>query len=113
MSPEFTTTNPLRQLEAKVLKRLSEQTLTRLRQERSAGKIMMIIFWDKDGILFTKYLPCGTTINRPCYASIIERLRSLIVEKGRGKVNHGVLLLYDNVPIHMLRLLFDRLASSN
>ena len=73
---------------------------TRLRQERSAGKIMMIIFWDKNGILLTEYLPRGTTINGPCYASIIERLRSVIVEKRRSKVSPGVLLLHDNAPIH-------------
>ena len=36
--------DPLRQLEAKVWKRLGEQTPTRPRQGRSAGKIMMIIF---------------------------------------------------------------------
>ena len=34
-----------------------------------------------------------------CYASIIERLHSVIVEKERGKVSHGVLLLHDNTPI--------------
>ena len=39
--------DPLSHLEAKVWKRLGEQTPTRLRQERSAGKIMMMIFWDK------------------------------------------------------------------
>ena len=39
--------NPPSQLEAKVWKRLGEQTPTRLRQERSAGNKMMIIFWDK------------------------------------------------------------------
>ena len=61
---------------------------------------MMMIFWDKDGVLLTEYLPRGTTINGPCYASIIERLRSVIVEKGRGKVSHGVLLLHDSAPIH-------------
>ena len=38
-------------------------------------------------------------INDAYYASIIERLRSAIVEKGRGKVSHEVLLLHDNVPI--------------
>ena len=91
--------DPLNQFEAKVWKRLDEQTSTRLRQERSAGKIMMIIFWDKDGVLFTEYLPHEITINGPCYASIIERLRSVIVEKRRGKVSHGVLLLHDNAPI--------------
>ena len=39
--------DPLSQLEAKVWKRLGEQTPTRLHQARSVGKIMMIIFWDK------------------------------------------------------------------
>ena len=35
------------------------------------------------------------------------------MEKRRGKVSHGVLLLHDNAPIHMFRLLFARLASLN
>ena len=96
--------DPLSQLEAKVWKRLGEQTPTRLRQEKSAGKIMMIIFWDKDGVLLSEYLPRRTTINGPYYASIIERLRSVIVERGRGKVSHGVLLLDDNVPIHKCKI---------
>ena len=74
---------------------------------------MMIIFWDKDGVLLTDYVPRETTINGPCDASIIERLRSVIMKKGRGKVSHGVLLLHDNAPIHMFTLLFDRLASWN
>ena len=41
----------LSQLEAKLRKRSGEQIPTRLRQERSARKMMMIIFWDKDGVL--------------------------------------------------------------
>ena len=96
--------DPLSQLEAKVWKRLGEQTPTRLYQERSAGKVMMIIFRNKDGVLLTEYLPHGTTINGPCYASIIERLRSVIVEKGCGKVSHGVLLLHDNALIDKCKI---------
>ena len=92
--------DPLSQLEAKVWKRLGGQTPTRLRQERSAGKIMMIIFWDKDGVLLTEYVPHGTTINGPSDVSIIERLGSVIVEKWRGKVRRGMLLLHENAPIH-------------
>ena len=61
---------------------------------------MMIIFWDKDGVLLIVYLPRGTTINSPCDALIIERLHSVILEKRRGKVSHGVLLFHDNAPIH-------------
>ena len=59
----------------------------------------MMIFWDKCGVLFTECLPRGTTINSPYCESIIERLRFVIVEKGRGKVSRGVLLLHDNAPI--------------
>ena len=91
---------PLGQLEVKIWKRLDEQTPTRLRQDRSAGKIMIMIFCDRDGVLLTEYLPRGATINCPCYASIIEQLRSVIVEKRRGKVSRGVRLLHDNAPIH-------------
>ena len=96
--------DPLTQLEAKVWKRLDEQTPARLHQERSAGKIMMIIFWDKDGVLLTEYLPRGTTISGPCYALIIERLRSVTVEKGRCKVSHGVLLLHVSAPIDKCKI---------
>ena len=105
--------DPFSQLEGKVWKRLGEQTSTRQRQERSAGKMRMIIFWNKDGVLLTEYLPRGTTISGPCCASIIERLRSVIVEKRRGKVSRGVMLLHDNASIHMFTLLFDRRASLN
>ena len=88
------------QLEAKIWKRSDEQTLTRLHPERSARKIMMIIFWYKDGVLLTEYLRRGTTIDDPYYASVIERLHSVILEEQRGKVSHGVLLLHDDAPIH-------------
>ena len=65
---------------------------------------MMIIFWDKYGVLLTEYLPRGITINGPYYASIIERLCSVIVKKGRGKVSHEVLLLHDNALIHKCKI---------
>jgi hypothetical protein len=92
--------DPLSQVEAKVWKTPGEQTPTQLRRQRSAEKLMMIISWDKDGVLLTDYLPRGTTINGPYYASIIEQLRSASLEKRRGKVRHGVLLLHDNASVH-------------
>ena len=57
---------------------------------------MMIVFWDKRWCFSHRV---SATINGPSDASIIERLRSVIVEKGRGKVLREVVLLYDNAPI--------------
>ena len=60
---------------------------------------MMIIFWDKYGVLLSEYLPGGTTINSPYCVSIIERLYCIILEKRRSKVSDGVLLLDDNASV--------------
>ena len=65
---------------------------------------MMVIFWVKYGILPTKYLPHGTTISSPYYASIIERLHCTILKKRCGKVSDGVLLLHDNTPVHKCKI---------
>jgi histone-lysine N-methyltransferase SETMAR len=92
--------DPLSQSEAKVWKKPEERTPTRPRQQRSTEKVMMTVFWDEDGILLTDYLARGSTITGPYYASLIKRLRSTILEKRRGKVSHGVLLLHDNAPVH-------------
>ncbi|CAF5115708.1 unnamed protein product [Rotaria magnacalcarata] len=60
--------DPLIELESKARYRQGEQTPTRPRRERSAGKIMMIIFCYNDAVLLTEYLPLGTAINGPYYA---------------------------------------------
>ena len=91
---------PLSQQEAKVLKKPDEETSTRFRRTRLTEKVMMVIFWEKYDILLSEYLPGGIAISGSYYASIIERLRCAIVEKCRGKVSDGVLLLHDNAPVH-------------
>ena len=47
---------------------------------------MMIIFWDRYGILLTEYLPHGTKISGVYYASITEWLCCAILEKRYSKV---------------------------
>ncbi len=70
------------------------------RQHQSVGKIMLVMFWDQDGVLLTDYLVGGQTINGIYHASLIERLHDVISEKRRGKINNGVLLLHDNALVH-------------
>ena len=78
-------------------KKPGEETATGLRRIRSAEKIMMVIFWDKYGILLSEYLSRATTIRGSYYALIIERLYCAILEKRGGKVSDGV-LPHDNGP---------------
>ena len=60
---------------------------------------MIVIFWDKYGIMLTEYLPRGTTIRGAYFVSIIERLRCAILKKRLGKVSEGILLLHDNASV--------------
>lgn len=92
--------DPLTRMAANIWKKPDEQRPTRPRRQRSAGKLTLIIFWGKCGILFIDYLPRGTTVNGSYYASTFERLRSAILEKRRGKVSRGLLLLHDNPSVH-------------
>lgn len=66
----------------------------------SAGKIMATIFWDQEGILLIDYLEHKKTITGEYYAGVLKTLREAIVEKRRGKITNGVLLLHDNAPVH-------------
>lgn len=77
-----------------------EKPPRKFKVQKSQLKIMATIFWDCEGILLIDYLPKGTTMNGQYYADLLTRLRSVVVEKRRGKVSRGVLLLQDNAPVH-------------
>jgi histone-lysine N-methyltransferase SETMAR len=72
----------------------------KFRVQKSAGKIMASVFWDKDGVILMKYLPKGQGINATYYMSLLDELREALKEKRRGKLSRGVLFLQDNAPAH-------------
>ena len=74
---------------------------------------MMVIFWNKYGILLTEYLPGGTTISGPCYASNIERLCCATLEKRHGKLSHTVLLLHDNTSVYKCNIVQAAIGKSD
>lgn len=76
----------------------------KFKTQRSARKVMATIFWDAKGILLIDYLDIGSTITGQYYAHVIKKLRQAIVEKRRGMVTRGVLLLHDNAPVHKSRV---------
>ena len=68
--------------------------------QKSAGKVLALIFWDEDSILFIDYLPKGQTINAECYSSLLVQLKEILKEKFSGKVTTGVLFLHNNALAH-------------
>jgi len=67
--------------------------------QKSAGKVLALIFWDQDGILLIHYLPKGQTINAEYYLSLLVQLKDILKEKRCGKITKGV-LLHDSALAH-------------
>jgi len=68
--------------------------------QKSAGKVLALIFWDQNGILLSDYLPKGQTINAEYYSSLLVQLKDILKDTRRGKVTKGVLFLHDNALAH-------------
>ena len=71
------------------------------RSVSSAGKVMALVFWDAEGILFIDYLEKGKTITREYYSNILTRLDEKISEKRPGLQKKKKIIFHqDNAPAH-------------
>ena len=67
----------------------------------SAGKVMVTVFWDCDGIIFIDYLKKGVTINSHYFSSLLrDGLRTALKNRRRGKLTSRPLLQMDNARPH-------------
>ena len=64
----------------------------KFKTQRSAGKVMAIVFWDAKGVIMLDFLPKRSTITGAYYANLLDQLRTAI----REKLSKGVLLQQDN-----------------
>jgi len=78
--------------------------------QKSAGKVLALIFWDQDGILLTDYLPKAQTINAVYYSSLLVQLKDILKDKHRRKITKGVLFLHNNAPGHRALETQEKLA---
>ena len=74
------------------------------RRVQSAGKIMLSLFWDCKGPLLIDFLPHKQTVNGDYYATLMGQLHDQVVEKRRGNLTRGVMLLHDNAPVHTAKV---------
>ena len=58
----------------------------KFKRSSSAGKVMVSVFWDNQGVIMVDYLEEGRTINVAYYAEELSQLHQEIVRKRRGKL---------------------------
>ena len=69
----------------------------KFKKQPSAGKVMVTVFWDANGVIMLDFLPKRRTITGVYYENLLYHLRTAIHEKRLSKLSKGVLLQQDNV----------------
>ena len=80
-------------------------------QVRSKTKVMLLAFFDYEGIVHHEYAPNGQTINKALYLEVLRRLRESVRRKRPEKWQDGDWILHhDNAPAHTSHLVQQFLA---
>ena len=89
---------------SKVWRHTSPPKPKKFRTQPSAGKAMLTLFWDEQGVILEHYMPRGNTVNSATYADLLKNhLRLAIKSKRRGLMSTSVLLQHDNDRPHTAR----------
>jgi len=77
------------------------------RQSRSNIKVVMIVFFDLDGIVRAEFVPRNTTVNSEYYKSLLEHLRNDVYRKRPEEWANIFILHHDNAPCHTSLLVWQ------
>jgi hypothetical protein len=55
----------------------------------SAGKFMLTVFWDSQGVLMAHFQKRGENVNSTSYCQVLLKLREAIRRKRRGQLAKG------------------------
>ena len=70
---------------------------------RSAQKVMATVFWDTKGVILIDYLEGQKTITGNYYKGVLQKLKTALAKKRRGKLHRRLLFHHDNAPAHSSR----------
>jgi len=76
-------------------------------------KVMLVVFFDWQGVIHYKFIPSGQTVNQEFYVAVLKRLREAICQK-RPQLwtNQSWVLHYNNAPAHSSFLVCNFLAKN-
>ena len=75
--------------------------------------MMMIMFFDLDGIVRAEFLPRNTAVNSEYYKGLLEHLRNNVCRKQPEKWANGFILHHDNALCHTSLLVRQFLSNKN
>jgi len=74
--------------------------------------LMLICFFDSQGIVHKEFVPPGQTVNQTFYREVLERLRKKVAHVRPG-TEHTWMLQHDNAPCHTAVSIDEFLAEKN
>jgi hypothetical protein len=92
---------------SKQWKRADSPPPTKLKQEKSANKVLYSFFWDHRGVILKEPAPPGVTIMKTYYVNIlVNELYPEIKKQQRGLISSGVILQHGHTHHILFFLLF-------
>ena len=82
-------------------------------QSTSNIKVVMIVFFELDGIVKAEFVPRNTIVNSEYYKGLLEHLRNDVSRKQPEKWANGFILHHDNAPCHTSLLVWQFLSNKN
>lgn len=104
--------DPLTKSATSVWKHTDSPPPKKIRQTKSAGKVMMIIFFDHKGVIYQHAVPPKTTVNGEYYVSVLKILRQHISRKRHELVGNWT-LHHDNARPHVATSVQQYLSKCN
>jgi len=84
------------------------------RQSRSKIKVMLTVFFDYHGVVYSEFLPEGQTVNKEYYLNVMKRLRENIRRKRPDLwKDNSWFLHHDNAPSHKAIVVQEFLAKNS
>ena len=82
--------------------------------QKSKLKMMLICFFDQEGIVHWEFVPPGMTVNADFYCDVLRRLRENVRRKRPQKwQNQNLIIHHDNAPTHRSFKVSQFLAKNN
>ena len=98
---QSTTEEPQSVVQSQLLLAPKTQRPRKPRHIRNKAKLMLIVFFDMQGIIHREYVPADQTVNSKFYCEVLERLcESIRCKRPNFRMDNDWVLHYDKTPAH-------------